>query len=66
MEIKYKVKKKAGSLYDVIKITTIRGERTSAYESEPDVEKKEAVFKGSTAECYAYILLHEKGYVIYD
>ncbi len=50
-------------MYDVVKITIVYGVRISAYESEPDKEIIEDVYDGSLSDCYAYIKLHEGGYM---
>ena len=47
--------------FEVIRVTTIYGERISAYESEPSRKEQVSVFKGSLSDCYAYIKLCKDG-----
>lgn len=49
---------------EVIKFTTILGERINAYESEQDDIIEESVFQGTIADAYAFIKLSEGGYII--
>jgi hypothetical protein len=60
MKVKYKVRP-FGLKYKVFKKTTIYGERTSSYESEPDKTIKEEVFFGSLSDCESYIRLSKDG-----
>jgi hypothetical protein len=63
MKEEYKVRFYINNTYEVFKITTKYGERTSAYDSEPDDIEEESVFQGYLADCEAYIRLHEGGYM---
>lgn len=49
--------------YEVIQVVTTYGERTSAYESEPNTVDEYVVFRGQITECYTYIKLQEGGYM---
>ena len=60
---KYQVKKNQGNTYQVVEMVTIFGERTSAYDSEPDTVSYKNVFYGTLSDCEAYIRLHENGYM---
>lgn len=59
--VKYKVKPYFNDTYVVVKISTVFGERTSAYDIEPNKTEETEVFNGSLADCAAYIKLHEDG-----
>lgn len=63
MEEKYRVGLYMDNTYEVFKITTKYGERTSAYESDPNEVNEESMYQGSLADCEAYIRLHEGGYM---
>ena len=59
---KYKVRFLQDITYEVIEIVTIYGERTSAYDIEPDTVKENKVYQGSLSDCEAWIRLEEGGY----
>ena len=61
--MKYQVRFYQDSTYEVIEIITTYGERTSAYDSEPDNIQENAVFNGSISDCEAYIRLKSVGYL---
>jgi len=78
MKREYKVRFFQGNTYEVIEIVTTYGERTSAYDSEPDTTygertsaydsepdtvEENKVFQGGLADCEAYIRLQEGGYM---
>jgi|SanBayMetagenome_1026888.scaffolds.fasta_scaffold64701_2 hypothetical protein len=63
MKREYKVRFFQGNTYEVIEIVTTYGERTSAYDSEPDTVEENKVFQGGLADCEAYIRLQEGGYM---
>jgi hypothetical protein len=63
MSQKYKVRFFQGNTYEVIEIVTTYGERTFAYDSEPDTVEENKVFQGGLADCEAYIRLQEGGYM---
>lgn len=63
MKREYKVRFFQDNTYEVIEIVTIYGERTSAYDSEPNTVKENKVYQGGLADCEAYIRLHEGGYM---
>jgi len=63
MKEEYKVKPLTDNTYEVSKTTTIFGERTSAYDSDPNKVETKNVFKGSLSDCESYIRLHEGGYM---
>jgi hypothetical protein len=63
MKREYKVRFFQNNIYDVIEIITIHGERTSAYDSEPDIVEESKVYQGGLSDCEAYIRLHEGGYM---
>lgn len=46
MERKYKVRFFQNSTYEVIEIVTTYGERTSAYDSEPNTVQENKVYQG--------------------
>jgi hypothetical protein len=70
MKKEYKVRLVMGEgyflpkVYEVICTTTIFGERTTAYDSDPDEVEEESVFQGGLSDCDSYIRLTEKGYMI--
>ncbi len=66
MKRKFKVKlvDNNTNTYEVIEYVTTHGERTSAYDSEPNTTVINKVYKGSLADCDAYIRLHERGCMI--
>ena len=63
MNKKYKVRFLQDSIYEVIEIVTTYGERTSAYDSEPNTVEEYKVYQGELANCESYIRLHEGGYM---
>ena len=63
MKREYKVRFFQGNTYEVIEIVTTYGERTSAYDSEPDTVEENKVFQGGLADCEAYIRLQEGWYI---
>jgi hypothetical protein len=63
MKREYKVRFFQGNTYEVIEIITTYGERTSAYDSEPDTVEENKVYQGELADCAAYIRLHEDGII---
>ena len=63
MKEEYKVRFYMDNTYEVWKITTTYGERTSAYDGEPNKVEEESVYQGSLSDCDAYIRLHEGGYM---
>jgi hypothetical protein len=63
MKREYKVRFFQGNTYEVVEIVTTYGERTSAYDSEPDTVEENKVFQGGLADCEAYIRLQEGGYM---
>lgn len=64
MKKEYKVRFFQNDIYEVIEIVTKYGERTSAYNSEPDKVEENKVYQGVLADCNAYIQLNERGYLI--
>jgi len=63
MKREYKVRFFQDNTYEVIEIVTTYGERTSAYDSEPNTVEENEVYQGSLSDCEAYIRLHEGGYM---
>lgn len=61
--MKYQVRFYQDNIYEVIEIITTYGERTSAYDSEPDKKEENVVFNGSISDCEAYIRLKSEGYL---
>jgi hypothetical protein len=55
MKFEYKILPLQNNIYEVIQVITIYGERTSAYDSEPDKEYKTKVYQGNLSECNFYI-----------
>ena len=63
MKREYKVRFFQDNTYEVIEIVTTYRERTSAYDSEPDIVEENKVYQGGLSDCEAYIRLHEGGYM---
>lgn len=63
MKREYKVRFFQDNTYEVIEIITTYGERTSAYDSEPDTVEENKVYQGGLVDCESYIRLHEGGYM---
>ena len=51
MKREYKVRFFQGNTYEVIEIVTTYGERTSAYDSEPDTVEENKVFHNKQLNC---------------
>lgn len=47
--------------YEVVSTTTIFGDRTTAYDSEPDSKSEKTEFSGSLSDCYCYIKAKQEG-----
>jgi len=56
----------SGGEWIVIETETIEGERTSAYDSEPDKVIVNYPFSGSLADCNAWVQLREKSQIKFD
>lgn len=63
MKREYKVRFFQDNTYEVIEIITTYGERTNAYDCEPNTVEEEKVYQGGLEGCEAYIRLHEGGYM---
>lgn len=50
-------------VYAVIEKTITYGERTSAYDTEPDNIQEYIIYRGCLSDCYAFIKLKEGGYM---
>lgn len=61
--IKYQVIPSSDTLYQVIEIKTIFGERLDAYESEPNTVVKQIVYEGTPSDVYAFLKLKEGRYL---
>ena len=64
MEVKYNVQHYQNDIWQVLKTTTVFGERLDAYSSAPNTQIEEIVFHGTIADCEAYINLAESGRIV--
>ena len=63
MKKEYNVIRVDNEVYDVIEKTITYGERTSAYDTEPDNIRECVLYRGCLSDCYAFIKLKEGSYM---
>ena len=63
MKKQYNVIRVDNEVYDVIEKTITYGERTSAYDTEPDNIEECVLYRGCLSDCYAFIKLKEGSYM---
>lgn len=64
MEIKYNVQHYQNDIWQVLKTTTVFGVRLDDYRRVPNTQTEEIVFRGTIADCEAYINLSESGRIV--
>lgn len=64
MEIKYNVQHYQNDIWQVLKTTTVFGVRLDDYSRVPSTQTEEIVFRGTIADCEAYINLAERDRII--
>ena len=64
MEVKYNVQHYQNDIWQVLKITTVFGVSLDDYRRVPSTQTEEIVFRGTIADCEAYINLAESGRIV--
>ena len=64
MEVKYNVQHYQNDIWQVLKTTTVFGVSLDDYRRVPSTQTEEIVFRGTIADCEAYINLAESGRIV--
>lgn len=64
MEVKYNVQHYQNDIWQVLKTTTVFGVSLDNYRRVPKTQTEEIVFRGTIADCEAYINLAESGRIV--
>ena len=64
MEVKYNVQHYQNDIWQVLKTTTVFGVSLDDYRRVPSPQTEEIVFRGTIADCEAYINLAERDRII--